>query len=167
MGSSRGSCGIAALPEPLSVETIAELPRAASAAFAKRVAVDAEGTRCGITKAEWLAKSKESNEWAHPRPQFTTCPDCIAKLEAKQNPNRPKTLCPTTNDTASLELLAMLRHPKDVRELCEASDMPDIAVCRKLWAFRVLDWVRPAGETADLDLDVEGLSMIFGKLDGH
>ena len=65
-------------------------------------------------------------------------------------------------DTSSLELLAMLRHPKTVRELCEQSDMPDIAVCRKLWAFRVLDWVRPAGEVDELDLDLEGLGMIFG-----
>ena len=60
-------------------------------------------------------------------------------------------------DTPSLELLAMLRHPKSVKELCEASDMPDIAVCRKLWAFRVLDWVRPADEISELDLDLEGL----------
>jgi hypothetical protein len=70
-------------------------------------------------------------------------------------------------DTRSLELLAMLRHPKNIKELCESSDLPDIDVCRRLWAFRVLDWVRPADETADLDLDVEGLGMIFGRFDGH
>jgi hypothetical protein len=70
-------------------------------------------------------------------------------------------------DTQSLELLAMLRHPKDVKELCEATDMPDIDVCRKLWAFRVLDWVRPANEASELDLDLEGLGMIFGNEDGH
>ncbi len=70
-------------------------------------------------------------------------------------------------DTPSLELLAMLRHPKSVKELCEASDMPDIAVCRKLWAFRVLDWVRPADEISELDLDLEGLGMIFGHDDAH
>jgi hypothetical protein len=68
-------------------------------------------------------------------------------------------------DTASLELLARLRHPRSVKELCEASDMPDIAVCRKLWAFQVLDWVRPADETSELDLDLEGLGMIFGHDD--
>ena len=66
-------------------------------------------------------------------------------------------------DTPSLELLAMLRHPKSIKELCEASDMSDIAVCRKLWAFQVLHWVRPADETTDLDLDLEGLGMIFGN----
>ena len=68
-------------------------------------------------------------------------------------------------DTPSLELLAMLRHPKSIKELCEVSDMPDIAVCRKLWAFQVLDWVHPADETSDLDLDLEGLGMIFGNDD--
>ena len=68
-------------------------------------------------------------------------------------------------DTSSLELLAMLRHPKSIKELCEASDMPDIAVCRKLWAFQVLHWVRPADETSELDLDLEGLAMIFGHDD--
>lgn len=66
-------------------------------------------------------------------------------------------------DTPSLELLAMLRHPKSIKELCEASDMPDIVVCRKLWAFQVLHWVCPADETSDLDLDLEGLGMIFGN----
>ncbi|GMR23852.1 MAG: hypothetical protein BMS9Abin37_2326 [Acidobacteriota bacterium] len=68
-------------------------------------------------------------------------------------------------DTPSLELLAMLRHPKSIKELCEDGDMPDIAVCRKLWAFQVLDWVRPADETSELDLDLEGLGMIFGHDD--
>ena len=68
-------------------------------------------------------------------------------------------------DTPSLELLAMLRHPNNIKELCEASDMPDIAVCRKLWAFQVLDWVRPADETSEIDLDLEGLGMIFGNDD--
>lgn len=68
-------------------------------------------------------------------------------------------------DTRSLELLATLRHPKTIKELCEVSDMPDIAVCRKLWAFRVLDWVRPADDAEELDLDLEGLGMIFGNDD--
>ena len=68
-------------------------------------------------------------------------------------------------DTSSLELLAMLRHPKSIKELCEASDMPDIGVCRKLWAFQVLQWVRPADETSELDLDLEGLGMIFDNDD--
>lgn len=70
-------------------------------------------------------------------------------------------------DTQSLELLATLRHPKNVKELCETTDMPDIDVCRRLWAFRVLDWVRPADHAAALDLDIEGLGMIFGNDDGH
>jgi hypothetical protein len=70
-------------------------------------------------------------------------------------------------DTASLELLAMMRHPKSIREVCEASDIPDIAVCRKLWAFRVLGWVRPADEVSELDLDLEGLGMILGDSGGH
>lgn len=70
-------------------------------------------------------------------------------------------------DTASLELLAMMRHPKSIREVCEASDMPDIAVCRRLWAFRALGWVRPADEVSELDLDVEGLGMILGDSSGH
>ena len=55
----------------------------------------------------------------------------------------------------------MLRHPRSIKELCEACDMPDIAVCGKLWAFQVLHWVRPADETSELDLDLEGLGMIF------
>lgn len=70
-------------------------------------------------------------------------------------------------DRASLELLAMLRHPKSVTEVCEASDMADIAVCRRLWAFRVLGWIRPADEVSELDLDLEGLGMILGDADGH
>ncbi len=65
-------------------------------------------------------------------------------------------------DTASLELLAMMRHPKSIGEICEATDMPDIAVCRKLWAFQVLGWVRPADEVSELDLDLDGLGMILG-----
>jgi hypothetical protein len=70
-------------------------------------------------------------------------------------------------DTATLELLAMMRHPKSVREVCEGSEMPDIAVCRKLWAFRVLGWVGPAQDVSAVDLDLEGLGMILGDQGGH
>lgn len=70
-------------------------------------------------------------------------------------------------DRASLELLAVLRHPKSLKEVCDVSDLPDIAVCRKLWAFRVLGWVRPADEVSELDLDLEGLGMILGDAGEH
>ncbi len=45
-------------------------------------------------------------------------------------------------DTGSLELLALLRHPKALPEICASSELPDIAICRRLWAFRLLGWVR-------------------------
>lgn len=67
-------------------------------------------------------------------------------------------------DTGSLELLAMLRHPKPLEEICAASELPDIAICRRLWAFRLLGWVRtdpfPDG-SAELDSDIEALGMIW------
>lgn len=71
-------------------------------------------------------------------------------------------------ETETLELLALLRHPKRVEEICAASELPDLLVCRRLWAFRLLGWARRT-ETApkvdapyaSLDTDVEGLGMIF------
>ena len=70
-------------------------------------------------------------------------------------------------DTATLELLAMMRNPMSIADVCESTDMPDISVCRKLWAFRVLGWVRPADEVSELDLDLDGLGMILGDAGGH
>ncbi len=72
-------------------------------------------------------------------------------------------------DTESLELLALLRHPKRVEEICATSALPDLVVCRRLWAFRLLGWARVASESASnldapyasLDADIEGLGMIF------
>jgi hypothetical protein len=69
-------------------------------------------------------------------------------------------------DTESLELLALLSHPRTLEEICVNSELPDIAVCRKLWAFRLLGWTRvdaPAAEEADasLDSDLEGLGMVL------
>lgn len=70
-------------------------------------------------------------------------------------------------DTGSLELLALLSHPKSIEEICGSSELPDIIVCRRLWAFRLLGWTRiespqPDEEPeASLDSDLEGLSMIL------
>lgn len=67
-------------------------------------------------------------------------------------------------DTGSLELLAMLRHPRSLEEICAASELPDIAICRSLWAFRLLGWIRadPFAAGADeIDSDVEALGMIW------
>lgn len=74
-------------------------------------------------------------------------------------------------DTETLELLALLRHPKRVEEICASSELPDLVVCRRLWAFRLLGWARTtSGEApanleappyASLDSDIEGLGMIL------
>ncbi len=67
-------------------------------------------------------------------------------------------------DTGSLELLALLRHPRSLEEICVSSELPDIAVCRRLWAFRLLGWVRadPFAAGADeIDSDIEALGMIW------
>lgn len=70
-------------------------------------------------------------------------------------------------DTGSLELLALLSHPKSIEEICGSSELPDIVVCRRLWAFRLLGWTRidspqPEEEPeASLDSDLEGLGMIL------
>lgn len=73
-------------------------------------------------------------------------------------------------DTDSLEILAMLNHPKGIEEICASTDMPDMAVCRKLWAFNTLGWIRVARTDAghassgdeEMDTDLEGLGMILG-----
>jgi hypothetical protein len=66
-------------------------------------------------------------------------------------------------DMGSLELLAMLRHPKSLEEICAGSELPDIAICRRLWAFRLLGWVRsgPASGSEEIDSDIEALGMIL------
>ncbi|MGH9322661.1 MAG: DUF4388 domain-containing protein [Vicinamibacteria bacterium] len=67
-------------------------------------------------------------------------------------------------DTGSLELLALLRHPKSVEEICASSELPDIVICRRLWAFRLLGWIHamPFDESEpSLDADLEGLGMIL------
>jgi hypothetical protein len=67
-------------------------------------------------------------------------------------------------DTGSLELLAMLRHPRPIEEICAASELADIAICRRLWAFRLLGWVRadPSAAASDeIDSDIEALGMIW------
>jgi hypothetical protein len=70
-------------------------------------------------------------------------------------------------DTGSLELLALLSHPKSIEEICGSSELPDIVVCRRLWAFRLLGWTRiESPQSADepeasLDSDLEGLRMIL------
>jgi hypothetical protein len=68
-------------------------------------------------------------------------------------------------DTGSLELLAMLRHPRPLEEICASSELPDIAICRRLWAFRLLGWVRTepltAGTSDEIDSDIEALGMIL------
>ena len=67
-------------------------------------------------------------------------------------------------DTGSLELLAMLRHPRSLPEICASSELPDIAICRRLWAFRLLEWVRSEAFTSgsiEMDSDIEALGMIL------
>ena len=58
----------------------------------------------------------------------------------------------------------MLRHPKPLEEICGSSELPDIAICRRLWAFRLLGWIRshPSASGADeIDSDIEALGMIW------
>jgi hypothetical protein len=67
-------------------------------------------------------------------------------------------------DTGSLELLAMLRHGKPLPEICASSELPDIVICRRLWAFRLLGWVRSEPFTSgsiEIDSDIEALGMIL------
>jgi Domain of unknown function (DUF4388) len=67
-------------------------------------------------------------------------------------------------DTGSLELLAMLRHPKALEEICGSSELPDIVICRRLWAFRLLGWVRAdpfVAGSETIDSDIEALGMIL------
>jgi len=67
-------------------------------------------------------------------------------------------------DTGSLELLAMLRRPRSLEEICASSELPDIAICRRLWAFRLLGWVRAdpfTGASDEIDSDIEALGMIW------
>jgi hypothetical protein len=72
-------------------------------------------------------------------------------------------------DTASIELLALLKNPKTVEEICASSELPDIVVCRRLWAFRLLGFVdAKAAEpqedsTATLDMDLEALGLILSE----
>ena len=57
----------------------------------------------------------------------------------------------------------MMSHPKTVEEVCRSSDLGDLEVCRRLWAFRALGWIA-ASEPSDaaLDGDLEALGLIFG-----
>lgn len=66
-------------------------------------------------------------------------------------------------DTGSLELLAMLRYPRSLEEICASSELPDIVICRRLWAFRLLGWVRADSFAAgsEIDSDIEALGMIL------
>ena len=45
-----------------------------------------------------------------------------------------------------LELLAEMRGPKTIAEVCAATEISDFAVCQLLWAYRALDWVGPVTE---------------------
>jgi hypothetical protein len=68
-------------------------------------------------------------------------------------------------ETGSLELLALLRRPRSLEEICASSELADIAICRRLWAFRLLGWVETDGGASldDLDSDVEALGMIWNS----
>jgi hypothetical protein len=58
----------------------------------------------------------------------------------------------------------MLRHPRSLEEICASSELPDIAICRRLWAFQLLGWVRADPFTAgadEIDSDIEALGMIL------
>lgn len=83
-------------------------------------------------------------------------------------PGQEKSLRELDLDTGSLELLALLRHPQNVEDVCAASELPDLAVCRRLWAFRLLGWIRREDDDpswndpsdASLDADIESLGLI-------
>jgi hypothetical protein len=69
-------------------------------------------------------------------------------------------------DTGSLELLALLRHPRSLEEICRSSELADMDVCRRLWAFRLLGWIRTQGLGSSspedaIDSDIEALGMIW------
>jgi Domain of unknown function (DUF4388) len=64
---------------------------------------------------------------------------------------------------AQVEILARMSEERTVEDLCAESPLPDIDVCRALWAFRVIGLVRlldpprrPRGEVED-----DGLEMVL------
>jgi uncharacterized protein DUF4388 len=63
-------------------------------------------------------------------------------------------------------ILASLDQPRSVRDICDASPLPDVDVCRTLWAFQVLgvarqlDALEPQRTPSDA-LEDDGLGMIL------
>ncbi len=55
-----------------------------------------------------------------------------------------KTLRKLNLDTPTLEVLAILDQARNVAEICDSSPLPDLDVCRYLWAFRCLGWIELA-----------------------
>lgn len=63
-----------------------------------------------------------------------------------------------------LSLLTGLHEPRDVQAICEESSLPDIDVCRTLWAFRVVGAVRRMDTTGPVALaDEEGLGAVLDE----
>lgn len=63
-----------------------------------------------------------------------------------------------------LSLLTGLHEPRDVQTICEESSLPDIDVCRTLWAFRVVGAVRRVDTAAPIALaDEEGLGAVLDQ----
>lgn len=63
-----------------------------------------------------------------------------------------------------LSLLTGLHEPRDVQAMCEESSLPDIDVCRTLWAFRVVGAVRRVDTPRPVALaDEEGLGAVLDE----
>jgi hypothetical protein len=63
-----------------------------------------------------------------------------------------------------LSLLTELNGVKDVRALCEGSNLPSFEVCQTLWAFRVIGIVRLAcPEPAKVQEDEDGLAFTLAE----
>ena len=61
-------------------------------------------------------------------------------------------------ETSGLELLAMLRRPKRVTEVCTDSSLKGLDVCKLLWAFRCLGWVETVDDDGTSLLDQWGMA---------
>jgi uncharacterized protein DUF4388 len=65
-------------------------------------------------------------------------------------------------------IVASLDPPRMVGDICDRSTLPDIDVCRALWAFRVLGVARPLDgvepqRTVAAPMDDDGLGMILSR----
>ncbi len=57
------------------------------------------------------------------------------------------------------ELIAEMRGPKTIAEMCAATEISDFEVCQLLWAYRALDWIHPVAKiAADATSQPEGVA---------